>query len=131
MDLSSQRAHMVEHRFRLVVPADLLCQIGQPAWEDQIALYKLDDKKAFPFDEDDWVAKAGYPPLREIIHDHDELDFMFGVGGNLVHQTLPTIFRAHRWAEIEASKPYYLDRRTVEKVEEMIVWTGSCYQDAR
>ena len=125
MSLSSQRPKMIEHKFRLEIPAGLLCEIGQPAWEDRIALYKQSPGD-HSLDEDDWVAQAGYPPLKDIIHDHDELDLMFGQGGSLLDWTLPDILQAHSWQSQHTDSHYYFDRYQVEKVNDLIVWSGSC-----
>lgn len=129
MSLSSARAKMVAHTFRLEIPLPLLCAASAKAWGEYVANCKAEDEKSGGPDKDDWVAMAGYPALDRVLADPDELSFLFGTGGRLVHSVLPELLgqvdppEGHNLRHSH----YYLDGWAVEKGDQNILWVGDCY----
>lgn len=129
MSLSSQREKMTQHSFVLSISIDALCAHSKPHWDDYVAQCKADEKRLGGPDENDWVAKKGYPPLATVLEDQEELELLFVMGGRLLEPTISSICRA--WPENKTPLPheqFYLDRYSVRKVGEIIVWKGVCYQ---
>lgn len=130
MGLSSSRENMVARGFQLTVSASLLCEKGKPAWDNYVAACKRDDARRSGPDKDDWVAMAGYPPLERVIEDPEELDFLFGMGGGLALEVFPKVcgFKNSELDEKDKFNYLYLDERTVEKADDQIICSGTCYQ---
>lgn len=107
MNLSSARATMIGHSFVLSANAETIAEFVEPFYTAWIAESRRDDELCgSPQDE---LARAGYPPLFEVLRSPELTQLVFG------HYLLGDWLRPFTWDGIARIK-YWMDSVTSCKV---------------